>query len=494
MSILVEKSSGVHSSGLRRRLLKLPVRNNPYVKLLITPKPKKDEGFISYLLRLTEANGYDTPSWILSLSGIDYMELQWKFTFVFSCSEGFKKLAKLTGNALSDLIGLLYLPAPSPKNITCADNYNFYEAFFNRAIIRPHCPKVCVKCLNVSGYCRRVWDCSLVTVCPIHKCLLIDTCPKCKRRLKAIRNRMNVCACGCDWSELQPDVRCEHEIAVSRRIYQLCSLLPLDHPSKGRLNPLQSLALQEFVIVLTFIAGLECEMSWATGRPSKSIKLRNEDLHSYITKAYQVFENWPHNFHQFLNKKSKGDVRFNPRDGKLDTVLKEEFGALYKRLYRDLQGAQFDCLRDAFAEYLNNRLKAQYEDADSLPLVPASNNDQYISVAEARRLLKISHHSILELVKTGEIACVVKNQDKTLRYLLRRADVETVKMQFEEALGSRELARQFRVDYTLIDRLVQEGHLRSKPRRTIDGYHASRFDVQSARPLLDSLGSKSVPL
>jgi hypothetical protein len=69
-----------------------------------------DEGFISYLLRLTEANGYDTPSWLLSLSGIDYMELQWKFTFVFSCSDGFKKFAKLTGNPLSDLIGLLYLP------------------------------------------------------------------------------------------------------------------------------------------------------------------------------------------------------------------------------------------------------------------------------------------------------------------------------------------------------------------------------------------------
>jgi hypothetical protein len=61
------------------------------VKLLITPKPEKDEGFISYLLRLTEANGYDTPSWILSLSGIDYMELQWKFTFVFSYWQGVRR-------------------------------------------------------------------------------------------------------------------------------------------------------------------------------------------------------------------------------------------------------------------------------------------------------------------------------------------------------------------------------------------------------------------
>lgn len=454
------------------------------MKLLITPKPEKDEGFISYLLRLTEANGYDTPSWILSLSRIDYMELQWKFTFVFSCPEELKELAKLTRNALSDLIELLYLPAPSPKNITCDDNYNLYGAFFNRSIIRPHCPKVCVKCLNESGYCRRIWDCSLVTVCPIHECLLVDTCPKCKRRLKAIRNRLSVCVCGCDWSQLQTDLRRVHEIAVSRRIYQLCGLQPLDHHSKERLNPLQNLALQAFVIVLTFIAGLECEMSWATGRPSKSIKLRNEELHTYITKAYQVFENWPHNFHQFLDKKSKGAVRFNPRDGKLDTALKEEFGALFKRLYGDLREPQFNFLREAFGQYLNNRLIGQQENPDRVSSTPASTDDTYISVTEARRLLKVSHNSLLDLVKTGEIAFTVRNQDRTLRYLLRLTDVETLKMQYEQAIGSRQLAKQLGVDLTVINRLVQEGKLRKKSRRTIDGYNSPKFAGDAARRLL----------
>ena len=456
------------------------------MKLLITPKPEKDEGFISYLLRLTEANGYDTPSWILSLSGIDYMELQWKFTFVFSCSEGFKELANLTGNVLSDLIELLYLPAPSSKNTTREADYNFYGAFFNRSIIRPHCPKVCVQCLAESGYCRRVWDCSLVTACPIHECLLLDICPKCKRHLRPIRTRLSVCACGCDWTELQPDLRSEHGIAVSRRIYQLCGLLSLDHHSKERINPLQRLSLQDFVIVVTFIAGLECEMSWATGRPSKSIELRNEDLHTHITNAYQLFQDWPRNFHQFLDKKSKGDVRFNPRDGKLDTALKEEFGALFKRLYRDLREPQFDFLREAFAQYLINRLRPQHEDRDAASSTPPSNDDKYISVTEVRRLLKISHDSILNLVRTGEIAFIIKNEDSTLRYLLRLADVESVRIRYQQALGSRELAKQLGVDHKVVCRLVQQGLLRRHSRRTIDGYRAPKFDLESARKLLNT--------
>ena len=269
---------------------------------------------------------------------------------------------------------------------------------------------------------------------------------------------------------------------MSRRIYHLCGLLPLDHPSSDR-NRLQSLALQDFVIVLTFIAGVEEEMSWATGRPSKSIKLRNEDLHGYFTKAYQVFEHWPHNFHQVLDHKSKGDVRFNPRDGKLDTALKEEFGALFKQLYGDLRGSQFDFLREAFAQYVNNRLRAQYENVYGFFSVPGTD-DEYITVTEARRLLKISHDSLLNLVKTGEIAFATRSQDRTLHYLLRLAEVESVKIKCAQALGSRELAEELGVDHNVISRLIEEGQLCRKPRRTIDAYHTPKFDVDTARRLL----------
>ena len=203
-----------------------------------------------------------------------------------------------------------------------------------------------------------------------------------------------------------------------------------------------------------------------------------------ITKAYQVFQNWPHNFHRFLNAKSKREVRFNPRDGKLDTALKEEFGPLFKRLYGDLREPQFDFLREAFAQYLNNRLILQCENVDGFFSFPVSDDDKYITVTDARRLLKMSHDSIFDLVKTGEITFAIRNQDRTLHYLLRLADVEDVKMKYEQALGLRELAKQLGVDHKVISRLVQEGHLRRKSRRTIDAYHAPKFDVGAARRLI----------
>jgi hypothetical protein len=203
-----------------------------------------------------------------------------------------------------------------------------------------------------------------------------------------------------------------------------------------------------------------------------------------MTKAYHVFEDWPHNFLHLLDEKSRKDVRLNPRDGKLDTALKEEFGALFKQLYGDLRGSQFDFLREAFAQYVNNRLRAQYENVDGFSSVPESDDDQYITVTEARRLLKISHDSLLNLVKTGEIAFATRSQDRTLHYLLLLADVESVKIKYAQALGSRELAEELGVDHNVISRLIKEGQLRRKPRRTIDAYHTPKFDVDTARRLL----------
>jgi hypothetical protein len=208
------------------------------------------------------------------------------------------------------------------------------------------------------------------------------------------------------------------------------------------------------------------------------------ELHTHITAAYHVFENWPRNFHQFLDQKSKGDVRFNPRDGKLDTALKEEFGAFFKRLYHDLQEPQFDFLREAFAQYLSHRLRADCEDTDTFSSVPLSDDDTYISFIEARRLLKISHYSILDLVKAGEIAFAIRSQEKALHYLLRLADVQTVAIKNNQAVGSRELAKQLGVDHSVINRLEEEGHLRRRARRNVDGYHATKFDVDAARRLL----------
>src|SRR6266853_1960004 len=111
------------------------------MRLLLRSKPDKGESFIGYLVRLTKLNRYDTPSWILSQAGIDYMELQWTFSFVLGKMKGLDKLAHPTNNTLDDFNTLIYFPANSSQGIITEYAHDFYRASLNRSIIRPHHPK-----------------------------------------------------------------------------------------------------------------------------------------------------------------------------------------------------------------------------------------------------------------------------------------------------------------------------------------------------------------
>ena len=129
------------------------------------------------------------------------------------------------------------------------------------------------------------------------------------------------------------------------------------------------------------------------------------------------------NFHQFLRVQSKGKKRLNPHSGELDTALRREFGSFYERLYEDLREPQFDFMREAFAEFLTNRLRFTPSRGRCLTL-PSCDLDSYISVALARRLLKITHRAMSDLIQAGEIDFVIRNEGTALRYLIRLSDVE----------------------------------------------------------------------
>jgi len=276
------------------------------------------------------------------------------------------------------------------------------------------------------------------------------------------------------------------ELAVSRRIYQLCDLLPKT-PKEENENPLQSLCLRDFVVVLTFISGMFRNIAWATGRPSKSINLRNKDLHQLYSQAYSVFENWPGNFHQFVNKQSRGQVRLSPADGKLSTALKKEFGSLYEHLFQDLDGAQFDFMRESFAELLTARLKSQCQGSGENPWQASlSEIDKCISMAQARRLLKISHRDMFDLITSGEVGFVIRNRGTTLECVLPLSDVENLKRKFEQSLSTRDLARELGVDCEAVRELARAGHLRTRWRPAVDGYHTIKFDRDSTQELLNS--------
>jgi len=454
------------------------------MKLLVKPKPEKGESFIGYLVRLTELNGYDTPSWILSLAGIDYMELQWTFSFVFGKTEGLKKLAHLTDNTLDDLNALVYFPANSSQGKNNEHEYDFYGASLNRSIIRPHHPKICPKCLAEFGYCLRIWDCSAVTVCPTHKCMFFDRCPKCRRQIRAIRKSVSICTCGFDWSKLEPTSVTAREMSVSRRVSNLCKRSPNDRVDSQSTNPLNNLTLRDFIAAISFIAGCEQRISWATGRPSKSIKLSNRELHELYAHAYSVFDDWPNNFSQFLKNKSKGPVRLQPHDGKLDTALQREFGSVYESLYQNLEGPQFDFLRKAFTQFLTDRMCLQSATVTQSPSASTlTESAKYVSLIDARRSLKITNTALFDFIRAGEIRYAIINGRRGAEFAARAIDIQRLKSELAKSMTCRDFARKLGTDCETIRDLVSNGLIKPHARRSTDAFHTLRFWAKHRREM-----------
>lgn len=212
-----------------------------FQRLLKTPKPKSDESFTGYILRLAEENGYRSPLWIIALANFDDKLILPNYSFTPISSESFKLLASLSGSTVSELAQITYQPVD-----TRSYHFNlFFGTPVHRSFIQPRHPKVCPECLRERAYCRRVWEFVLITVCPVHKCMLIDECPNCKKPIKWRRSKVSSCPCKFDWRKSKVIPVQDYEINLARVIHYLCDLSYKDKHYFPQQNPALKLSLQD---------------------------------------------------------------------------------------------------------------------------------------------------------------------------------------------------------------------------------------------------------
>jgi hypothetical protein len=120
-------------------------------RLLLRAKPQCDESFLGFIVRLTERNDCDTPTWITQKAGIGY--LGHKCTFVFDEAVDLSSLASMAGVDIADLESLKY---PIANNSNTTFRRLFFGSPVPQYLIRLKSPKICPQCLRESAYCRRV--------------------------------------------------------------------------------------------------------------------------------------------------------------------------------------------------------------------------------------------------------------------------------------------------------------------------------------------------
>ncbi|MNO16660.1 hypothetical protein D3C76_63460 [compost metagenome] len=153
-------------------------------QLLIRLTPEHDESIHSFISRTAAANFMMSVQELYKLA--DLKGKRYPVSLYQLDEDKFDKLSEITNFPKDKYISLRSLSE-------CGDveeKVQFKYAIHTSKI------KVCPECLNTKGYLRKTWDIALVTVCPIHQLLLIDTCSSCHRQLSVHRKKSLLCTCG----------------------------------------------------------------------------------------------------------------------------------------------------------------------------------------------------------------------------------------------------------------------------------------------------------
>jgi hypothetical protein len=194
-------------------------------------------------------------------------------------------------------------------------------------------------------------------------------------------------------------------------LHRLCGLLNEKFSVKDPLYrcPVQDFSLQDFLSALFFFAGIYQGISASTAKHLIP-RGKNKDIHALFTIAYNVFEDWPNNFCQFLHWRIEQERKEPLIRNRLKSVLYRDFGKLYTGLYDILSGSQFDFIRNAFINYLVEEWDGGGLLFNDKKIAEKHFPYKWVSKVDAMRLLNADEQAITQLVETGRLKMIVRSK------------------------------------------------------------------------------------
>jgi hypothetical protein len=202
---------------------------------LIPDEYHKDESFESYLLRISQANDFESYG-LFSGAIKDYLrktdpDASGAFPLELSLANVFhaKQSSSFRIRAIHLVEECIGLPQWHLYNLaikhTLAHFSGTYAAVVRRHIQIPRCfirvdkIPICPKCLEESVYIRHNWHLIPYTICHKHECTLIEHCPNCGNPLNYQKSEViSNCECGQDLTQIQPEKATDEALIISKLI------------------------------------------------------------------------------------------------------------------------------------------------------------------------------------------------------------------------------------------------------------------------------------
>jgi TniQ len=413
--------------------------------LVIRTKPKPDESYLGFLLRLSELNEYDNPRWILSEANLSRNTFKLKSSVLDGNLGGLSRLSGVSLDCLRNLV---------PYSASDNSNGTTLKKPARGHVLRSDRPRLCPPCLDQSNHYRKQWDLPAVTSCPIHHLMLIELCPGCQKPITWFRKSVSRCRCGFDWRQARANSLSKDETVVSRLIYEGLSLLPPKRGNRRRRNPLFDSNLSSLLGALFLVTSQQAGYGDTTGKLIFRRK-SNAEIHANLLKAVSVFELWPTNFYKFLERLQS--LNKSRKDG---GGLQNSFGSFYFHLYRhkSLSSNVGEVLRTEFERYLLDHWNDGYV-TKAKWFKDGSFGGKYTSRTSAASSLGIDRRVLDRMASQGKIRAVVKKSGSKRLFLVEVASLEKLRVEFSRYLSLASASKLTGLSQINVLRLVENSTL-----------------------------------
>lgn len=366
--------------------------------LLRTPVARADESLMGFVLRVTEANHYDSASWVLHLVGaeVNLANSSWRPLVDANAHTRLRwetvGLSQAEASQLIDPLGLGRDALASASSTRWADLPDLVR--FSR-------PKVCPACLREDPYYRRAWDLLCVTCCPIHRVVLRDRCLGCRRSLSWFRKEVARCRCGFDWrGDRTAPPADAHSSLLAARFAELATWGEVQPwPERSSFAKLSVVELS--AVVLCFAA------SYARAKHSRwlSTKTDNALLYKALKGASVAMADWPRRFYS-LCERARRDRTIHRLESRAEALAWRDSTA-FVQVALDEQIRRWALRHRVSPEFFQPRFTSREEACRLLGV----GREQFEMLVSQRRVRLIEP----DLVDTRSIAGLVEWRNQLLK-------------------------------------------------------------------------------
>jgi hypothetical protein len=367
--------------------------------LVVTPEPKPREGLLGYMLRVTQANGYDSPWHIYRHVGLEQGEMR------TACLPAYK-LAGVLGQDPARLEAMSY----TRTSVQGDTSYRIAEHDLGSGLMtRPFRlaeQGLCPLCVQESGYIDVFWDLRIATACPFHGCQALMRCPTCLSPLRQFRPAPLICKCGSDLASAPLEAASAGEVDLMRVLYarlhdereileDTTAGLPVGHLLE---LPLRSLMVDLFRLG-----------AFVLNEPYGKASARDS-----VLAAVNLLSDWPNGLSTFL----RGEMVGRKPDETNFLKFYNRFYQQFVKSGRRRSGQGLPWIRQAFLEFGVREWNGQA--VDSRLVAQTNEQKKRLNRQDLARALKVDGRTLRKWLLAGVVHDADYVQAKSRRYGFER--------------------------------------------------------------------------